>query len=569
MTHTPRIAAAFAALVFGMAPLAAMAQTMDYGDNGGGGESASAADGHGGSSSRGERARGGRSGSHISPYIEAQQVVSASLSPGSDVVTYSQIAAGVDATITGRHSAASVSLRYERRIGWGDASSGDTISGLARGYVSIVPQTLRLDAGLLAARTRVEQSGASVLGPVGDSEASSKIYSVYAGPTLTTQMGDARVDAHYRIGYTKVDSSDALANAPGQPAFDIFDESIAHDAGIHIGTKAGTVLPVGIGASAGYYREDISNLDQRVEDFHARLDLTLPVSPSLAVMAGVGYEDVKISARDALRDGAGVPVVSGGRFVTDKSSPRTIAYKADGLIWDAGVIWRPSRRTQLEAHVGRRYGSTSYYGTFSYAPSDRSALNIRVYDNVAGFGGQVNRALAELPAEFTVNRNPLSGDVSGCVAALEQGNCLNGALGSVRSATFRARGIGASYSMDLGRISAGIGAGYDRRKFIAAPGTVLAAANGVTDENIWLAAYLNGRIDRNSHYAVNLYANWFQSGATLDGDSTALGASLAYYRNLTDRLTATAALGIDGISRSEPLEDQWSASALVGLRYQF
>ena len=139
----------------------------------------------------------------------------------------------------------------------------------------------------------------------------------------------------------------------------------------------------------------------------------------------------------------------------------------------------------------------------------------------------------------------------------------------MRSATFRARGIGASYNLDLGRISAGIGAGYDRRKFIAAPGTVLAAANGVLDENIWLAAYLNGRIDRNSRYAVNLYANWFQSGATLDGNATALGASLAYYRNLTDRLTATAALGIDGISRAEPLDDQWAATALVGLRYTF
>jgi hypothetical protein len=573
MRHTPKVsscklAAAFAVLAFGIAPLAAAAQTMDYG-NPSGGESAGPADAGSASGSRGERPRGGRSGSHISPYIEAQQVVSAQLSPGSDVLTYSQIAAGVDATVTGRNSAASLSLRYERRIGWGDAGSGDTISGIARGYLSIVPQTLRLDAGVLAARTRVEQSGASVLGPLGDSDADSKVYSVYAGPSLTTRVGDANVSAHYRIGYTKVDSSDALSNAPGQPVFDIFDESIAHDAGIHIATKAGTVLPVGIGAGAGYRREDISNLDQRVEDMHARLDLTLPVSPTFAVMAGVGYEDVTISARDALRDGAGVPVVSGGRFVTDKSTPRTIAYKADGLIWDAGVMWRPSRRTQLEAHVGRRYGTTSYYGTFSYAPNDRSSLNVRVYDNVAGFGGQVSNALAALPAEFSVNRNPLSGDVSGCVAAVEAGNCLNGALGSVRSATFRARGIGASYNLDLGRISAGIGAGYDRRKFIAAPGTVLATANGVIDENIWLAAYLNGRIDRNSRYAVNLYANWFQSGATLDGNATALGASLAYYRNLTDRLTATAALGIDGISRSEPLEDQWAASALVGLRYNF
>ena len=175
----------------------------------------------------------------------------------------------------------------------------------------------------------------------------------------------------------------------------------------------------------------------------------------------------------------------------------------------------------------------------------------------------------DLPAEFTVNRNPFSGDISGCVASLDQGNCLNGAVGSVQSATFRARGIAASYSRKFGRMSAGIGAGYDRRKFIAAPGTVLGAANGLVDENIWLAAYLNGQIDRNSSYSVNAYANWFQSGASSDGDASALGASLAYYRNLTDRLSATAAVGIDGINRSDPLEDQWSASALVGLRYNF
>ena len=163
----------------------------------------------------------------------------------------------------------------------------------------------------------------------------------------------------------------------------------------------------------------------------------------------------------------------------------------------------------------------------------------------------------------------MSGDLSGCVASLEKGNCLSGVLGSVRSATFRARGITATYAVQLGQMSAGIGAGYDRRKFIAAPGTVLAVANGVIDENYWLAGYLNGRIDRSSHYSVNVYANWFQSGSSLAGDSSALGATLAYYRNLTDHLEATAALGIDSISRPDPLPGQTNLSALAGLRYTF
>ena len=60
-------------------------------------------------------------------------------------------------------------------------------------------------------------------------------------------------------------------------------------------------------------------------------------------------------------DGAGLPVVvvlhgssasaahlqgfGLGRFVTNEAAPRQIAYETDGLIWDAGVLWRPSRRT--------------------------------------------------------------------------------------------------------------------------------------------------------------------------------------------------------------------------------
>jgi hypothetical protein len=139
----------------------------------------------------------------------------------------------------------------------------------------------------------------------------------------------------------------------------------------------------------------------------------------------------------------------------------------------------------------------------------------------------------------------------------------------VRSATFRARGVAASYNRSFGGMSAGIGLGYDRRKFIAAPGTILAAANGVIDENYWLSAYLSGRIDRSSTYAINAWANLFQSGSAFDGDGTAMGATLAYYRSLTAHLQATAAAGVQGINRQDPLVDQWSANALLGLRYNF
>lgn len=522
------------------------------------------------SSPRGGKGAGDGRRIDVQPYIEAAQVISSELSPGNDTVTYSRLAAGVDTAITGRNTAGALSLRYERRFGWSDdAPDGDEISGIARVSASIVPRTLTIEAGGLATRTQVEGNGGSVLNPFSGADQTSDLYSVYAGPSLQTYAGDVAIQAHYRIGYSRLEGPDAVIAGSGGDVVDVFDDSTVQVASVQAGTKPGDVLPVGLAVGAGWYREDISNLDQRVDDKHVRADVTVPVSRTVALLGGVGYEDVEISSRDALFDVNGDPVLdSHGRIVTDKSAPRVLAYDVDGLIWDVGVMWRPSVRTALEAHVGRRYGTTSYYGTFGWQPTRRSSVNIAVYDNVAGFGGQLNNALSSLPTSFVAVRNALTGDLNSCVASLEGGSCLGNALGSVRSATFRGRGVAASYAVDIGRIQTGIGAGYDRRKFIAAEGTVLASANGVIDENYWLSAYLNMRLDRRSSLSGDIRANWLDSGFDPDGGITAFGAAVAYDRLLTERLSATAAVSLDGISR-EAEEDAWYLSALLGMRYAF
>ncbi|MBV1687566.1 preprotein translocase subunit YajC [Novosphingobium sp. G106] len=563
-------------------PLVAAAQSIPYGNVGSGSSGSSSAGssddadaptasgkdgagtrhGHGGKGS-------GSYGVKVTPYIEAAQIISARLSPGDDTLTYSVLAAGVDASVAGRNNGASVSLRYEHRFGWGRAEDGDIYSGIANGYATVVPG-VTVHAGGLAARSSVEPDGSAVLSPFSQGDSVTQIYSVYAGPSVSTHAGDVAINANYRIGYTKVESPDALTVVPGQSPVDVFDDSVVQLADVHAGVSAGQILPVGLGAGAKYYREDISNLDQRAEDFSARADVTVPVTNTFAVVGGVGYEKVQVSGRDAVRDAAGVPVVGAdGRYVTDKSAPRILAYDVSGLIWDAGVIWRPSRRTALEAHIGRRYGSTTYYGSLAYAPSPRSSFNVSVYDNVSGFGGQLNRSLIGLPTDFEAVRNPLSGGVTGCVSSLEGGSCLSGSLGNVRSSVFRARGVMATYNMNFGRMQAGIGAGYDRRKFIGAPGTVLAASSGVIDENYWLAGFVSQRLDASSGIRADVFANWLQSGSSFAGDETAIGATASYYRDLTRHLTASAAVGINGIDREAPLTDEWIASALFGIRYSF
>ena len=572
-----------ATLALGL-PGAALAQSLPYGDVGGssaGSDSGSDSGDDAGDDGDSAESLGGmvkRTGRvRVTPYIEAQQVVTAELSPGNEVLTYSTLAAGIEANLNGRNAQAGLAVRYERRFGYGSnqISDSDVISGVARASVGLVPRTLFLEGGAMAARMSVNGNGSTTPGlEFGNSSA--QVYGAYIGPSLKTQLGAVDVEGHYRFGYSRVTTPNVLPVGPGQTPIDLYDEGTVHNALLHFGTKAGTVLPIGLGLGGGWNREDVSNLDQRIDDKHVRADVLLPVGSDLALVGGVGYEKVQVSQRDAVIDTlTGLPLLSGnGRYVTDQTQPRQIAYESEGLIWDAGVMWRPSKRTALEAHVGKRYGSTTYFGSFAYAPNTRTTLNVSVYDGISGFGGRLNQALADLPTQFDGLRNPLTGGLSTCVAGVNGANgnsgggCLNGALGSVRSATFRGRGVMASLGIQGNKLQYGVGAGYDRHSFIAAPGTVLALANGVIDENYWVAAYLNGRIDRNSSFGTNVWANWYQSGDALAGDSSAIGATAAYYRTLTGNLTATAAVGINGVNR-EVLQDIWTASGLVGLRYSF
>lgn len=505
----------------------------------------------------------------IDPYIEANTIAAWQISPISDVVTYTQLAAGVDASIVGRNNGGSVSVRYERNFAHqSDGADSDTITGVARGYASIIPRVLTVEAGALASSTRVDAQGRSVFNPTVNDNLSTQTYSIYAGPNLQTRAGDVDISANYRIGYTKVDGPD-FVTAAGVPA-DLFDESVSQSASVRAGTRPGAPLPVGLGVGAGYYQEDVSNLDQRVRDAYVRGDVTVPLTPTLALVAGAGVEDVEVSSRDALRDANGNPIIGdNGRYVTDTSSPRIIAYEASGLIWDVGVVWRPSSRTQLEAHFGRRYDSDTFYGNFSWNPSSRSNLSIGVYDGIQGFGGRLNNSLAALPTDFDVTRDPVTGELTGCVNTLDGSGCLDGLLGSVRSSVFRGRGVVASYSRQIGRMTAQIGAGYDRRRFIGAPGTVLALADGVVDESYYVAAGLGGPVGPRGSFSVNGYASWFDSGTAGAGDISSIGASANYTEQVFRNLSARAAVAISMLDSDIAPDNFTTASALLGLRYDF
>ncbi|WP_241241941.1 hypothetical protein [Sphingobium algorifonticola] len=511
----------------------------------------------------------------VVPYLELNQIVIADLQGGSDeVLTYTSVAAGVDATITTRRAEVGVSARYEHRFGGGeDVPDQSALSGLLRGRANLIRDTLSIEGGAIATRVRTDGVVGANTQLTGNIGSTSQIYSGYIGPTLTTRVGDVNLNAAYRLGYTRVEDDFGIG-LPGTVGLGRFDESVGHMATFSAGMQPGD-LPFGWSVGGGINREDTNVLDQRFDDRYLRGDVTVPLSGTLAIVGGLGYEDVEISQRPALLDATGAPVLSSrGNLIADTSAPRLLSYNTDGLIWDVGVLWRPSRRTSLEARVGRRYGYTNYTGTFAWQPDQDTSVNIAVYDSIESFGRLLGNNLAGLSTDFDVVRNPLSGDINPCVfSTTGSGQCFNDALSAISGSNFRRRGIAGQFATSKGRTDWGVGVGYSRRTFIAPDSSIFASVDGSRDENYYANLFANRRLDASSGINGLVYLNYYDSG--IDGNGLAgfgdvwnIGANAGYFRNFGRRLTATASVGVDSTDQ-DGIDTIISALGQVGLRYQF
>ena len=496
----------------------------------------------------------------VTPYLGVDQVAMVPLKGEGDVLTYTNVTAGLTAQVHTRRMEAVADVQYSHSFGWGsEATDQDVISGIVSGQYGL-SRGLTLNAGGLATRIRTDGlSGAATL----NNSHTAQVYAGYVGPSYRGSLGDLDVSASYRLGYARVDE-DVGADFGGAGTF---ADSWSHSLTGSVGVAPGVWLPLGIVVSGGYDREDASQLDQRFEDAWGRVDATLPVSPTLALAGGVGYEDMDISQRAPLLDVNGLPLIRNGRYVTDTSSPRALIYDFDDIIWDVGVLWRPNRRTSLEARVGERYGGMSYTGSFVWQGRGQSFALV-VFDGIDSFGRIITSNVAAVSgSSLNVVRNPFTGDFTGCAFSQSGGGqCFNDALSGVTAANFRYRGVAAQYAAHRGPWGLGIGLGYSQRKFVT-PTVQTILVRGSKDRNWYGTASLSYVIDSQSSLDGAVYANYFDPSGGRP-DVLNMGAFTSYNRLINRRLQASASLGVDS-AKADDLDAVINAMGQIGLRYSF
>jgi len=503
------------------------------------------------------------------PFADIRQIGQASLSGGNnDNVTYTDVSTGLAAQTNTRRIVASLGYRFSYRIP--EAGRGETSvlhNGEGRLQMQVIKEMLSLDAGVLATQSRVDAGGASPQFNSIDNRNLTQTYAVYVQPTTRHHFGEVDVIGSYRYGFVKNEGRD-LSPTPA-PQTNRFDNSRNQMGSLQIGMGIGE-LPFEWNLSSQYQREDASQLDQLYRSYNVALAFKVPVADAFAAVGSFGYESNEQSSRPVIRDPlTGAPVTdSKGRFATDKTQPRTISYDQSGLIADAGVVWRPSRRTRLEARVGRRYGGLSYSGLLEMQPGDRSTLNVVATDRINSFGRSITGGLANAPALLQFSGNDPQSSFQTCLFGLSgNGSCLGGALGQATGLAYRDRSITAIFSRRMRKLSINVGGGYTRRTYIDDP-TQLVSLSGVVDQLFYLQGSGSLVMARDSGISFAFSANMFKNGQVGVGDVVSYSTNGSYYRLLGRGLRAEASLGLES-SKQEGSPADLLGRAQLGVHYDF
>jgi hypothetical protein len=271
----------------------------------------------------------------------------------------------------------------------------------------------------------------------------------------------------------------------------------------------------------------------------------------------------------------GQPVVDeNGNLLPNPNGARLTTYDQSGAFADAGFIWRPTPRSELQLRAGiNDDGQPIIAGSAAFQIGRFFGFSFNLYDNDETFGTSLIRNLRDLPDNFKVEHDALSGGLApGCVFSRDEpgkGVCLSPALQSITGASYRVRGGSLLFS-GTGRLwSWGGGVTYTHRDFYLPDDPIFDNVFAPSDQDLALFGSVSRRLGRHADFGFDGFVSIFNSdGPTVD-DVLSIGGRANFSRSfLLNQLQLRAALGLTHRSLSLG-DDSLVADANVGLRYSF
>lgn len=272
------------------------------------------------------------------------------------------------------------------------------------------------------------------------------------------------------------------------------------------------------------------------------------------------------------------PVVDGnGNFVPDPNAPRSVLYEQDGLVWNAGARWTPGPRTFAELNVGQRFGSLTVTGSVRHRFARGWSASASLTDGIETFGTILTQVIDGVPRSF-VTRGFNSGSLGGCVIGTDPstGGCIDDQTQSLTSGVFRSRIGQARVSFNRRVTSASLTYTYSSREYLEDGATLAPGAPLIdptladrTDVSHRLSLRGSRRLTEADTLTATIRAAINANGLAGRSDSTAVGASLRYSREIDQRTRAFATLSTSRRFIDREFDDTSSrtnATLSVGVR---
>lgn len=505
-------------------------------------------------------------------FMNMEQVAESQLhGPGEDDVTYTEVSGLLTAQIRNKRIVATGTYRLGYRISEaGDTPKSINQDGLMRLQANVIDEWLTMETGAIITRSRVDAGGPAPQFNIGNPQNLTQTYSAFIQPTVQHRLGEVGFGLSYRFAYTQNETSQDNVATVG-PTNDRFDSSRIQQVTLNAGQDPGS-LPFGWKLSSEYRHENTTSLDEHFRSINVIGEVRVPLGSSAFALTGSGgYEKVRTSERSALIDPlTGLPVLGkGGRFVVDPASPRQLTYEISGLVANAGVIWKPSRRTRMEARVGRRYGDLSVTGLVEMRPSERSGLTLIVSDRVESFGQGVSNGLAGTTPALDVTQVDPSSSYQDCLFGKTKGSgqCIGGALGQASASSYREQAANIIFTRTMRTWSFSGGLGYSRRTYIDNPNSPV-SLDGVVDQSFFSNITISRPLTRESGVSFSFAGNLFKNGQVGTPDVMSGSFTTNYYRSFGRGLQMQASVAVDG-SKQDGMTADVSGRARLGLQYRF